>query len=69
MEEQGDLHSGEDKMEGSVGFQQISPVTRTQAPGSELHGGRGPLIAGWRYPAGVKGRGGLSLGERGFPCT
>ena len=36
--------------------------------GSEIPGGRGPLIAGCRCPAGVKGRHGHSLGERGCPC-
>ena len=33
MEEQGDLRSEEDGTEGSAGFQQLSPVPRTQALG------------------------------------
>ena len=33
MEAHGDLRSGEDGTQGSAGFQQLSPVTRTPAPG------------------------------------
>ena len=41
--------------------QLLAPRPRVSGP----HGGRGPLIAGCRCPAGVKGRRGHSPGERG----
>ena len=65
MEEQGDLRSGGDVTEGPAGLPPRRPVARTRPLVSEPHGGRGPLIAGCRCPAGVKGRPGHSPGERG----
>ena len=67
MEAHGDLRSGEDGTQGSAGFQQLSPVTRTPAQVVRAPWGRGPLIVGCRCPAGVRGWRGHSLGERGCP--
>ena len=54
--------------EGPAGLPPRRPVARTRPLVSEPLGGRGPLIAGCRCPAEVKGRRGHSLDERGCPC-
>ena len=64
MEQQGDRCSSGKGTEGSEGFPQLRPVSRTPTQSSEPHGGRGPLMAARRCQAGVKGQRGHYPGER-----
>ena len=65
MEEKGDLRSGGVGPEVSVCLPPCRPVAGNRAQVSRPHVARGPLMAGIRSPAGVKGRLGHSPGESG----